>query len=122
VPTVSERFATRESVLSSGVHVISVHGPADLFTARELREILCAGVDANVGRLIVDLREVTVLDSSGLSALLAAYRRSGQLGGAITFVHDDTDIGRTLQITGLDLIFDVVSSIGAARERYEPAD
>ena len=90
----TSEFATRQQVLGGDVHVVTVEGPADLYTAQELRETLCEAAQQSGGALIADLTYVTFLDSSGLSALLAAHQRASRLGGGITVVHDDPRSGR----------------------------
>lgn len=114
---VASEFATRQRVTDGGVHVVTVKGPADLYTAQELRETLCDAAQASRGALVADLTEVTFLDSSGLGALLAAHQRASRLGGGITVVHDDTQIAQTLRVTGLDAIFDTAETLDEAIER-----
>jgi anti-sigma B factor antagonist len=55
--------------------VIAPEGELDVATAPRLREQLSEAIDAGADRLVVDLREVTFIDSVALAVLLQAHRR-----------------------------------------------
>lgn len=114
-------FATRAWGVDGQGRVVAVQGPADLYTAAELRETLCAEAELGRGRLIVDATDVTILDSSGLSALLAAHRRAARFGSELILVHDDPQIGRTLAVTGLETIFVIAATVDEAIARLRDA-
>lgn len=51
-------------------------------------EELSRQIDLELPRsLTLDLEGVTFMDSSGIAVLLRAYRRLGELGGAVKVVH-----------------------------------
>ena len=60
--------------------VVAVAGELDMETAAELRPCLETALEAGDGHVVVDLGDVTFIDSSGI-ALLVAVRRAAIDGG-----------------------------------------
>ena len=56
--------------------VIAVSGELDVFTAPSLDESLAESIDAGRVNLIVDLTDVTFLDSTGLGSLVKGLKRA----------------------------------------------
>jgi anti-sigma B factor antagonist len=94
------------------VTVVSVHGDADLHSAPELRERLARIVDSGEQALVVDLSEVTFVDSMALGVLLRTMKRMGARGGRLRLVVTRPETRRIFEITLLDRVL----AIDATRE------
>ena len=57
-------------------------------------------------KVVVDLRDVTFLDSSGLGAVIGLYHRSGEHGGRLQLVCGDVTL-RLVRLMHLDQVIDV---------------
>lgn len=57
--------------------VIRAHGELDLQVAPELRQVMREVIDGGAQRLVVDLRDVTFIDSVALAAVIHAGRELG---------------------------------------------
>jgi len=66
--------------------VIAPVGELDLHAARELRPALDDAAGADFPLLIVDLSEVTFIDSTGLGAILQAHQRLRRQGREVKVV------------------------------------
>ncbi len=97
------------------VVVIAVHGQADLHTAPELRNAITAALDGGATGLVVDLSEATFIDSMTLGVLLGAVKRLRPSGGKVSIVCVDPHIRRIFEITLLDRVFSLHTSLEAAR-------
>jgi anti-sigma B factor antagonist len=97
------------------VVVIAVHGQADLHTAPELRNAITAALDGGATGLVVDLSEATFIDSMTLGVLLGAVKRLRPSGGKVGIVCTDPHIRRIFEITLLDRVFSLHTSLEAAR-------
>ena len=97
-----------------GVHVVSVAGEVDLFTAPEFKQRVMAPIGAGVDHVVVDLMETTFIDSSSLGVLIGAHRRLKSRGGSLIVACDDEAIVKTFRITGLDGVFQLADSVDAA--------
>jgi len=60
--------------------------------------------------VVVDLREVTFLDSSGLHVLLAHHRRAAEYGARFSIIDGGGPVGRVLALTGMNGVFHYVPS------------
>jgi anti-sigma B factor antagonist len=90
-----------------GAHV-ALSGELDIATAPKLEEEVHR-LEAEGRRLIVlDLRGLEFMDSSGLRALLAADTRARERGARLVIVRGDDRIQRVLRITRLDERLEIV--------------
>ena len=86
---------------------LAVSGEVDHHGARAIMQELDRQVDAGLPRrLTLDLSGVTFMDSSGIAVLLRAYRRLGELGGAVKVVHVPAQAGKVLRAAGLDKLME----------------
>ena len=97
----------------SGVPVLGVSGEVDLATAPALQTAMLAMMGRGSSRLIVDMSDVTFMDSSGLSALLAA-RDAGGEGCELILVVAPGMVRRLLDTTAIGTLFTVFESLDGA--------
>jgi anti-sigma B factor antagonist len=96
---------------TAGYTVVEVGGEIDVASAPALRECLNQTIDAGRRRLVVDLRQVSFLDSEGLGVLVGVYRRLRGHDGSIRLVCADGLVVRILRLTGLDRVFPLHASL-----------
>jgi anti-sigma B factor antagonist len=75
-------------------------GDLDLAAAPELRESLGLALRSDADEVVVDLRGLDFLDSTGLKALVEAH--AGPHGHRVSFVRGNTMIEQVLQVSHLD--------------------
>ena len=95
-----------------GLPVVRVAGEGDVSTSPALRAELEAIPETNA-RVIVDLSQVTFLDSTGIGVLIAAMKRfrDSEASGTLQLVVTKPHILKVLEITGLTPIFDIHGSL-----------
>src|SRR4051794_41276578 len=103
-------FALGQDAVDAGTHVVAVRGEIDLFTAPELKAALGEAIEADRSRIVVDLSETTILDSTALGVLLGTVKRLRSRDGRLTIVNVDPNIGTTFDLTSLDQIFTIRST------------
>lgn len=94
-----------------GATVVKVGGEVDVFTAPQLREALAEAVNGNGRQVIVDLEDVTFLDSTGLGVLVFGLKRARERGGDLSLVCDHEQIIKVLTITGLSKILKIHATL-----------
>jgi anti-sigma B factor antagonist len=97
-----------------GYTVLEVAGEVDVYTAPTLRDRITDLLDAGQRRLVVNLSTVEFIDSTGLGVLVGALNRAKELGGSLDLVCPQERVLKLLRITGLDDVFSVYRSVGAA--------
>lgn len=85
--------------------VVAVEGEIDMATAPALLECLTAAGDTRPAQLVVDLADVTFLDSSGLNVLMRAHTLLAEAGTAVTVRNCCPQAARVLELTGVGDLF-----------------
>ncbi|NUT56205.1 MAG: STAS domain-containing protein [Thermoleophilia bacterium] len=99
-------FTVSSERLSSDSYLLRVTGELDLYTAPQLENEFVCMLRDGAAYVLVDLREVPFLDSSGLGVLLAAANRLGKDGLVLTGLGIESR--RVLEITGADRLLTLV--------------
>lgn len=95
--------------------LVALSGPLDIYTVAELRRALEARVLAG-DQIVIDLAEVTLIDSSGLGALVSLRNQAGRDGpGRLGLVCARRHLLRVFEITGLGRAFSVGPDLVAVR-------
>ncbi len=90
-----------------GIPVLDVTGEIDIYTTPQFKEAVSAAIDENKPAIIINMTQVTYMDSSGFGTLLSATKRLRPLDGALYLTGCNESIQRMLQITRLNTIFGV---------------
>jgi anti-sigma B factor antagonist len=88
----------------SGYPVLSVSGEIDIYTAPLFKQAVVRLVTEGNNEVIIDLTNVTFMDSSGFGTLLGATRRLRPSGGGLFLAGPNSTIQRMLRLTRLDTI------------------
>jgi anti-sigma B factor antagonist len=98
-----------EPVIVGDCAVLQVAGDVDISTAPELRDALNR---THAAHMVVDMRGVVFLDSTGLGVLVGAHKRLQHRGGSLKIVTRRADRARRLfELTGLSRAFDLYMSV-----------
>jgi anti-sigma B factor antagonist len=86
--------------------LLVARGELDIAAVSELRERLERATSSGAGRILLDLAEVTFIDSLSLAAIVAANRRLGH-AGRLALVADHAYVLLILEACGLDSVVEV---------------
>ena len=105
------------------VTIVQPRGELDLATAETLRstlaaaiaETLSAALDGmeNRARLVLDLRGLSFIDSTGLHLLVALDQRAQRDGFQLTLLAPAAPIDRAIQVCGLDQVLPFAAQVEA---------
>ena len=90
-----------ERRLEGGVAVVAPHGDIDLKTADAVRAELAVATRGDARKVVIDLRGVTFMDSSGIRLLIETQVASQRDGFAFAVVRGPEPVQRLLEIAGL---------------------
>jgi len=98
-----------------GVPVVRPVGELDVATTPALRAELTA-IPEDTAKVIVDLTDVTFLDSTGLGVLIAAMKRfrDSSAAGRLDLVVTRPHIHKVLEVTGLTTVFGIYATLDEA--------
>lgn len=84
-----------------GRFLVHLCGELDLATRRELQEVITAYAARPPSPVVVDLSEVTFLDSTGLGLLIALQRAAARNGCTLWVRKVPPHIARVMRMTGI---------------------
>jgi anti-sigma B factor antagonist len=96
--------------------IVAVHGDIDLAHSAQLRTALmeCVGRGQTI---IVDLANVTVIDSSGVASLLEACQGARKRGKRFVLAGGSESVKRVLKLARLDKVFSLAETVQRALEK-----
>lgn len=101
---------------AANVTRVTPSGDLDLFTAPQLAEAVAEACDGR--RLVIlDLSQVTFIDSSGLHAIVTAQARLAEADCRLVLVPGGRQVQRIFELTGVDHLFEFVG----ARDAHDVA-
>jgi anti-sigma B factor antagonist len=100
-------FKVRREARDGGV-VVAASGEIDLATSPELRAALLEP-ESQAPVVVLDLREVTFIDSSGLGVVVGQQKRSQEDGYSFSVaVARTSSVQRILNLSGLVKVLDII--------------
>ena len=93
----------------SGEHafLISLAGDFDLHSGPEFERRVLEALGRSATDLLIDLSEVSFIDSTTIGILMRTRKRLAPLGGRVLVVTSDRNILRLFEITALDRMFEI---------------
>ncbi len=95
-----------------GSTLVEVEGEIDLSTAPQLQRELLASAQGS-RELIVDLRGVTFIDSTGVGVLFRTSKQVTAAGGELRLVCGPGPVRRVLKVSGLETLVPVSDDLDA---------
>ena len=95
--------------------MISLQGELDLGTIPRVEKHLFEEVRVNAG-VIVDLTDVSFIDSSGIGLLIRALRSTEDAGAVHTVVAEGSQVDRVFSLAGIDRVLPIFTAREPALE------
>ncbi len=93
-----------------GVPVLDVTGEIDIYTTPQFKDAVSAAIDEGKPSIIINMANVSYMDSSGFGTLLSATKRLRPVEGGLYLTGCNEAITRMLQITRLNTIFGIYAT------------
>ena len=92
-------------------YLITVSGEVDLATSPELDVAIIAAIDSGATSVVIDLTDVSFMDSSGLGVIVRALKRCREAENDLDLVVTNERVLKVFGITGLDQVIPIHASI-----------
>jgi anti-anti-sigma factor len=99
-----------EEPLDEAVRLIAISGDLDISNSRDLRARVARALSDGIQTLVIDMAEVSHIDSSALAALIEAHQRTSERRGKLVVVVTGTSVRRTIEVRGLDGVLTLADS------------
>jgi anti-anti-sigma factor len=104
---------TIETSQEAGRLIVRPCGELDLATAPDLEQLVLGRL-ADGARVVLDLRGLSFMDSSGVRVLVAAHARASDDGGELTILRPERGgaVDRIIEVSGIDQALQLVDAPG----------
>jgi anti-sigma B factor antagonist len=92
-------------------YVITVSGEVDLASSPELDAAVIAAIESGSSSLVIDLTDVSFMDSSGLGVIVRGLKRCREADKDLDLVITNERVLKVFGITGLDQVIPIHDSI-----------
>jgi anti-sigma B factor antagonist len=91
------------TTLDQGAHTttVALHGEIDVLTVDQVRVALAGALAAHPDELVVDLTDLSFIDSTGLGALIAGFQRARDSGVSFRLARPTPAVRQILVLSGL---------------------
>lgn len=91
-----------------GVEIISLQGKITIGSGdSQLRDIIGETLKQGKNKILLDMKGVTTIDSSGIGELVGSYTTATNRGGKLKLLHLPPKVTDLLQVTQLITVFEV---------------
>ncbi|MGH9458858.1 MAG: STAS domain-containing protein [Thermoanaerobaculia bacterium] len=92
----------------NGVEIIKLEGKITIGSGdSQLRDVISNALKDGKNNLLLDMREVSTIDSSGIGELVGAYTTVTNRGGKLKLLRLPPKVSDLLQVTQLITVFEV---------------
>lgn len=105
--------------LDNGVEVLTFDGRLDALTALEVRPTIDELVEQRAKRVVCDMQKLTMVDSSGVGAIVSLFKRLRTLGGDVKIARLNGQPKEIFRLLRLDRVFDVYDDVDTAASKFK---
>ena len=87
--------------VAAGTATLSLRGEIDILTVEQLRVAMGEAVAGRPQVIVVDMAEVTFIDSTGLGALISGFQRARDAGIVFRLARPSSNVRQILVLSGL---------------------
>jgi len=97
-----------------GLTVLDATGEIDIYTAPEFKKAVDSVIASGQKHIVINMENVSYMDSSGFGMLLSATKKVKPDGGSINLAACGSAIERMLRVTKLDSVFQIHPNVEEA--------
>lgn len=94
--------------------VITVIGDIDLYTSPDLRKAITKLAKKKTSPLVVDLKQVDYMDSSGVATLVEGLQLTARYDGSFRVASLNEGVREVFELARLDKVFDIYDDLDQA--------
>jgi anti-sigma B factor antagonist len=99
-----------------GISILTLQGDIDLHHSPQLRSVLQGKVKAKCPALLIDMKEVGYIDSSGLATLVEYFQGSRAHAGKVALATLSPRVKSVFELVRLNEIFPIYPTLDEARQ------
>ncbi|MEM7714254.1 MAG: STAS domain-containing protein, partial [Cyanobacteria bacterium P01_A01_bin.68] len=95
--------------MTEHIKVVQPNGVLDATRSQEFREEVIKTLESNPKMVLVDLKDITFMDSSGLGALVLAFKTLRASDTKLVLCSINEQVKILFELTGMDKVFEIFS-------------
>ena len=100
-----------------GMKLIALSGEIDMYSSPALREEMMGLINKRVTPLLIDLKGVSYIDSSGIATFVEGLKRMMSYGGRLKLIGLIEGVREIFSFSKLDKVFEIYGSFEDALNR-----
>ena len=104
---------------NDGVIVLSLQGRLDALSAPDLRPTIDELVSGRKLKVVFDLRDLQMIDSSGVGAIVSLFKRLRMIGGDVKIAQLTGQPKEIFRLLRLDRAFDLFETLDEAISKFK---
>ena len=100
--------------------ILHIEGEVDVYNAYELRNEINRAIEEKCFNVVIDLKNVSYIDSSGLGVLVSGVKTLMNHKGSLKLVELNEKIRSLTKLTGLEKFFEIYDNIQDALTKPSP--
>lgn len=99
--------------------VVNLSGEIDQYAASELKARIDVEIEKNMNRnIIINLSDVTLMDSSGIGLVVGRYKKAISLGGNLVLCSASSTIRRIVELSGITKVIKCYATLSEAEKHF----
>ena len=90
--------------------IIVLDGDIDYFCVSELKNTVFKYINDRIPSIILDLKKVNYMDSSGIGLIITAHKVMHQYGGKISIMNAQDDVMTLLKLATVDTLLKIYNN------------
>ncbi|MBQ4639624.1 MAG: STAS domain-containing protein [Clostridia bacterium] len=87
---------------------VYLEGEMDHCSAQQIRRMLDQSIqESDIKNMVLDMREMSFMDSSGIGVILGRYKVLRSRGGKLTVRNMNRQVEKVFKLSGMDQIIDI---------------
>ena len=101
------------------VVILDISGEIDLYNAPEIIDIVNKLIDQKKYSVVINLKEVTYIDSSGIGALISSLSNLKKYHGGLKIINVFASVKKVFELTKLTSFFEIYDSEDDAVKAFQ---
>lgn len=101
------------------VVILDISGEIDLYNAPEIKDIVNKLIEQKKYSIVINLKEVTYIDSSGIGALISSLSNLKKYHGGLKIINVFASVKKVFELTKLTSFFEIYDSEDEAVKAFQ---
>lgn len=96
-------------ITNNNIFIVKLSGEVDLYNASKIKDMIATHIKNSTAKnIIIDLNEVTYIDSTGIGTLISIKQMIQGANGELRLIHVTNSIKKIFELTKLNMLFKIL--------------